>query len=96
MGKTKSKIIQYRVTEDTYNKIKEQAEMQNKKVNKLAEERLMASVKSSKKLTPDIVYTIKGIYDIYTSVSADKWTDEMCEKIEKGVKYLYDVLRECE
>lgn len=79
----KERIIQFRITEEQYQKLQTEADKEGISVNKLAARKTLYS-SSASVLTPKLMLTMRGMYDLL-QVGAETWTDTMADNYKKGL-----------
>ena len=88
----KTKIIQFRVTDEQYNNMAEEADSYGVKANELARRKALYNV-SSDALNPRVIITLAEIYRMF-ELPQEKWNKEMHRNYKKGMSYLYDVFKD--
>lgn len=79
----KERIIQFRITEDQYQKLKSEADKEGISVNKLAARKTLYN-NSTTVLAPKVMLTLRSMYDLL-QVGTETWTDTMADNYKKGL-----------
>ncbi len=85
----KEKIIPVRVSEEQYRSIAEFAGKENISVSEYVRRRVLCK----SPLSPRIVTTIAGLYNLLESPQ-DMWNDSMVENYKNGMRFLYDYIKD--
>ena len=86
---SKTKIIQFRITEDEYNILLKESNIYNISINELARRKVLHG---NIGIDPRIYFTISGIYNML-EMPQEQWNKEMERNYKEGMSYLYDVLK---
>ena len=86
------KTISFRVSEAEYNDLKDRADRTHSTISELVREQVLY-MNSSRVLTPDIVVTLTGIYNILC-LDPNEWNKDMKKTVRNGLRRLHDVCKE--
>ena len=86
---SKNKKIQFWITEEDYNLLYKEANINNESITELARRKLLHG---NTDLTPRTYSTMCGIYNLL-KMPHDLWNGEMERNYKEGMRYLYDVLK---
>ena len=87
----KERIIQFRITEEQYKKLKLEADKEGIGINKLAARKTLSN-NSTTALTPKVMLTLRGMYDLLEA-GTETWTDTMADTYKKGLDIIYVFLK---
>lgn len=79
----KERIVQFRITEEQYQKLKSEADKEGVSINKLAARKTLYN-NSTTVLTPKVMLTLRSMYDLLEA-GTEIWTDMMAENYKKGL-----------
>ena len=88
----KTKIIQFRVTDEQYNTMAAEANGYGINVNELARRKALYNC-SSDTISPRVIITLAEMYRMF-ELPQENWNKEMHRNYKKGMSYLYDVFKD--
>ena len=89
----KTKIIQFRITEEQYQSVLKEAERNNTTPNSLAARRLLCNEYNKKNnITPDLILLLHGMYDML-NIDPMTWNEQLQNNYKEGLERLNVLLK---
>ncbi len=87
----KSKVIQFKVSDELYNSLKIKADEENLSVNRYVKKCMTESVHGHTGLTPEMLLRLTGIYNML-ELPMCNWNDDMRKNYNEEMRRLYSEL----
>ena len=87
----KSKVIQFKVSDELYDSLKSKADEENLSVNRYVKKCMTESVHGHTGLTPEMLLRLTGIYNML-QLPMCNWNDDMRKNYNEEMRRLYSEL----